>query len=631
MLKAKTFLGIDFGAGTLKVAEFEPADGGGLKLLRFGTRSLGLPGSQDAARDGVLKRALTELLAEGGFVSRQANISAPGYQVFSKFVKLPPVDASKISQIIQYEAQQNVPFPLTESAWDHQILGTAADGAREVLLVAIKADVVEKLFAVGESVGLKMEVVDASMSALANAFRYNYGDVEGCSVLIDIGAKTSNVLLFEANKFYVRTVPVGANTISQEYSAESKTPFAEAEKFKIAQGFVSLGGAYEEPDDPKVAAVSKVARNVLTRLHMQVNQTIQFYRTQQGGSAPQRVFLCGGGSVMAYSAEFFQEKLNLPVEYFSPFRNLQIDPSVNVEELERSASMLGEVVGLGLRNIADCPVELNLLPKSSRARQEFNSKKPYLVAAAFVAAAGVWAAGLFYGKVATVRREGLATISEKVEPLARVETSLKSEEAKLAEARKQADQLGDWLNERAYWPDILAEIRRVLRSTEIEATQKLGVPVGVWLDTFYSTEPPKQEVAAAEEEAPKVPMMSKELMMRYGLIPRTAMPSAEGGEGGGAAEGGAAGGATAGGGAKAKPANTNEVSVLTLNVKAVNLQRVKQEANGQIAYDLEKLAKASPLFDASETQLSGQLEQVEDSTPTFSFPLKVKLKRPIKL
>jgi len=627
MLKAKTFLGIDFGAGTLKVAEFEPADGGGLRLLRFGSRSLGLPGSQDAARDGVLKRALTELLAEGGFVSRQANISAPGYQVFSKFVKLPPVDASKISQIIQYEAQQNVPFPLTESAWDHQILGTAADGAREVLLVAIKSEVVEKLFAVGESVGLKMEVVDASMSALANAFRYNYGDVEGCSLLIDIGAKTSNVLLFEANKFYVRTVPVGANTITQEFSAESKTPFAEAEKFKIAQGFVSLGGAYEEPDDPKVAAVSKVARNVLTRLHMQVNQTIQFYRTQQGGSVPQRVYLCGGGSVMAYSAEFFLEKLNLPVEYFSPFRNVQIDPSVNVEELERSASLLGEVVGLSLRNIADCPVELNLLPKSSRSRQEFNSKKPFLVAAAFVAAAGVWAAGLFYGKVATVRREGLATISEKVEPLARVETSLKAEEAKLAEARKQVDQLGDWLHERGYWPDILAEVRRVLRSTEIESTQKLGVPVGIWLDTFYSTEPPKQEVAAAEEEAPKVPMMSKELMLRYGLIPRTAMPSAEGAEGGAAGEGGA----TAGGGAKAKPANTNEVSVLTLNVKAVNLQRVKEEANGQIAYDLEKLAKASPLFDASETQLSGQLEQVEDSTPTFSFPLKVKLKRPIKL
>ena len=629
MLKAKTFLGIDFGAGTLKIAEFEPADGGGLKLLRFGVRALGLPGSQDAARDGVLKRALTELLAEGGFVSRQANITAPGYQVFSKFVKLPPVDASKISQIIQYEAQQNVPFPLTESAWDHQILGTAADGAREVLLVAIKAEVVEKLFAVGESVGLKMEVVDASMSALANAFRYNYGDVEGCSLLIDIGAKTSNVLLFEKNKFYVRTVPVGANTISQEYSAESKVPFAEAEKFKIAQGFVSLGGAYEEPDDPKVAAVSKVARNVLTRLHMQVNQTVQFYRTQQGGSAPQRVFLCGGGSVMAYSAEFFQEKLNLPVEYFSPFRNIQIDPSVNIEELEKSASFFGEVVGLGLRNIADCPVELNLLPKSSKARQDFNSKKPFLIAAAFVAAAGVWAAGLFYSKVATVRREGLSTISEKVEPLARVETSLKGEEVKLSEVHKQTDQLGAWLNERAYWPDILAEVRSILKATEAESSQKLGVPVGIWVDTFYSTEPPKPEVAAADEEAPKVPQMSRELMMRYGLLPKTGAAGSEGGEAG---EGGASGGGAAGGGAKAKTAaSTNEVAVLNLSIRAVNLQKVKQEANGAIAYDLEKLAKASPLFEASETSLSGNLEQVEDSTATFTFPLKLKLKRPIKL
>ena len=119
-------------------------------------------------------------------------------------------------------------------------------------------------------------------------------------------------------------------------------------------------------------------------------------------------------------------------------------------------------------------------------------------------------------------------------------------------------------------------------------------------------------------------------MMRYGLIPRTAAPAGEGAEGAAGADGAAAGGGSAGG-AKAKPANTNEVSVLTLNVRAVNLQRIKQEANGAIAYDLEKLAKSSPLFDASETQLSGQLEQVEDSTPTFSFPLKVKLKRPIKL
>jgi len=123
--------------------------------------------------------------------------------------------------------------------------------------------------------------------------------------------------------------------------------------------------------------------------------------------------------------------------------------------------------------------------------------------------------------------------------------------------------------------------------------------------------------------------MSRELMMRYGLLPKTAAAGSEGGEAG---EGGASGGGAAGGGAKAKTAaSTNEVAVLNLSIRAVNLQKVKQEANGAIAYDLEKLAKGSPLFEASETSLSGNLEQVEDSTATFTFPLKLKLKRPIKL
>ena len=72
----------------------------------------------------------------------------PGFHVFSKFVKLPPVDTSKVTQIIRYEAQQNVPFPLDEVVWDYQILGTSATSELEVLLVAVKSEIVEGLFRV---------------------------------------------------------------------------------------------------------------------------------------------------------------------------------------------------------------------------------------------------------------------------------------------------------------------------------------------------------------------------------------------------------------------------------------------------------------------------------------------------
>src|ERR1022692_2683266 len=193
MLNTKSFLAVDFGAGSLKLAEFEINEAGGLRLKQYGLKSLGAEGAQETAREAAIQTVLQGMLTEKGIKAKNVNVCAPGFHVFSKFVKLPPVDASKVTQIIQYEAQQNVPFPLEEVVCDYQILGTTAGGELEVLLVATKADIVEGLFRVTEAAKLKLEVADVSPAALCNAFRYNFGDLEAdCSMLLDIGAKTSN-------------------------------------------------------------------------------------------------------------------------------------------------------------------------------------------------------------------------------------------------------------------------------------------------------------------------------------------------------------------------------------------------------------------------------------------------------
>ena len=417
MLKSKSFLAVDFGAGSLKLAEFEVNEAGGLRLKQYGIRSLGPEGAQEATREATILKALQSAITELGVKSRDINVCAPGFHVFSKFVKLPPVETSKVTQIIQYEAQQNVPFPLQEVVWDYQILGKTAGGELEVLLVAIKADIVDGLFRVCDASKLRLNVTDVSAAALCNAFRYNYGDIEDCTMLLDIGAKTSNLLFFEKGKVFARSINLGANSITQDFANESKLKFEQAEKLKIDEGFVSLGGAYEEPENPNQAAISKIARQFMTRLHIQVNQTMQFYRGQQGGAAPQRLFLSGGASIMPYTAQFFAEKLNVPVEYFNPLRNVQIDPAVNLEDLARVAHSLGEVVGLGLRNLAHCPVELNLIPESTRRLQTFNEKKPYFIATVFSLVAVVGVMGLLYQQLASVKQEELETnINPKLEP-----------------------------------------------------------------------------------------------------------------------------------------------------------------------------------------------------------------------
>ena len=93
MLNIKSFLAIDFGAGSLKLGEFEVNEAGGLRLKGFAIKPLGAEGAQDSTREATILKALQEVLVEKNFQSKNTNVCAPGFHVFSKFVKLPPVDA----------------------------------------------------------------------------------------------------------------------------------------------------------------------------------------------------------------------------------------------------------------------------------------------------------------------------------------------------------------------------------------------------------------------------------------------------------------------------------------------------------------------------------------------------------
>jgi hypothetical protein len=358
-----------------------------------------------------------------------------------------------------------------------------------------------------------------------------------------------------------------------------------------------------------------------------VNQTIQFYRGQQGGSAPQRMFLAGGASIMAYTAQFFAEKLSLSVEYLNPFRNIEIDPSVNLEELAGVAHAFGEVVGLGLRNVAQCPVEMNLMPKSSLQRQQFQQKKPYFIATVFSLVLGVAAFGWFYAKLSSIKSASLADIQQRVSPLKQLETRLQSELNQVNQTTSKLNQLTDWNQRRFFWGDFLQELRGALMATEMSRQEALGVSHGVWIETFTTPTPtfvaaPTSEDELGEEgggvspDDPSSPGYYERLMIkRYGLDPRKA----------------AAGTTTTTEAVIAAPGNTNEVAVVNIAFRAVNMRPISPMANDELAYELERALQSSPMFDPKETKLTGQIEVVDAAAVTFGFGVTLRLKHPLKL
>lgn len=679
-MNVKSFLAADFGAGSLKLAEFEVTEAGGLRLKQFAIRPLGLEGAQESKREAALLKALQEIIAERGLKAKDLNVCAPGFHVFSKFVKLPPVDTGKVTQIIQYEAQQNVPFPLAEVVWDYQILGTSPGGELEVLLVAIKSDIVEGYFRIAESAGLRLQLCDASPAALCNAFRYNYGDLEDCTMLLDIGAKTSNLLFFEKGKVFSRSINLGANSITQDFANEAKLKFDAAEKIKIQEGFVSLGGAYEEPENPHQAAISKIARQFMTRLHIQVNQTLQFYRGQQGGTAPQRLFLAGGASIMPYTAQFFAEKLNVPVEYFNPLRNVQIDPSVNLEELARVAHSLGEVVGLGLRNLAHCPVELNLMPESTLRWQRFNQKKPYFIATLASLVLMAFAVGYLFERLAVVKREQAAKLDETLKPLQAKEVAFKRAKADLDRAKQNLDLVTTWLAARYYWFDVLQSLKRTLMTVEESTKLKLHTDVAVWIERFHpgaaltatlptdpnlappggevppggappmAAEPPLPGAAPAPPPGYPPPGIDQEaltpeqrarlrrqmLEMQFGAPPPPAAPPgyappAEGVPPGYPGAPGLPGYPGMPGYGAPTTVVPTEIAAITMTFRAVSLKSVNPSADAEIAYALLEELKKNPLFVAEKTQFTAEGIVQDESNGTFSFGVQATLKQPLKL
>ncbi len=608
MLNTKSFLTVDFGAGSLKLAEFEINEAGGLLLTNFVIKPLGAEGSQEATREKIILAALTEAMAEKGFKAKNVNVCAPGFHVFSKFVKLPPVDAAKVGQIIQYEAQQNVPFPLSEVVWDYQILGAAASGELEVLLVAIKSEIVEGLFRVADQAKLKLNLCDASPAALCNAFKFNYGELEDCTMLLDIGAKTSNLIFFEKGKVFSRSINLGANAITQDFANEAKLKFDEAEKIKIAEGFVSLGGAYEEPDNAHQAAISKIARQFMTKLHIQVNQTMQFYRGQQGGSAPQRLFLSGGASIMPYTAQFFAEKLNVPVEFFNPFRNVQIAPSVNLEELSRVAHGMGEVVGLGLRNLANCPVEMNLMPDSTLRWQSFNQKKPYLVATVFSLVLVLFIIGFLFDKLAANKEREKDKLQPEVEKWQHTSDVFTKAYKSLQKSQTEAGQLATWMQQRFYWADFMSDMRRAMMRSEDSikkklAAQKPGIEAGIWIEHMNFSAGiggvGSGTTPGMPAMQPGMPMPGENPYGNAGRAPDAAPPTDP----------------------SAVSAKTN---IVVFICRGVDLSKLSGDAsaNSQIAFAVETEIKKSAMVDASSTTLVGNIVP-DESNGTFTFTVNV--------
>jgi len=474
-------LSLSLGSQQVTGAVFSKTAGGGLRLEKLERRDFVGDPSEDGLRNAQAAQALKELVTSLKVKGAKSSYVISSFPVLVKFASLPALDGARVDQIVEFEAQQQVPYPINEVVWGYQLMGEPGDVEVEVALAAIKSDELTEIDNMVLAAGLNSNGAEFSPAALYNALRFNYSDVEETTLLIDIGARTTDMIFMEGGKLFIRTVKIGGADISRAIAKEFGTDFGSADHRKVMDGFVALGGPYADHDDPEIAAISKVVRNSLTRLHSEVMRTINFYRSQQGGGAPAFVLLSGASVGLPFIREFFAEKLNLPVDHFNPFRNVAVAKGATSELAAAHGHQYGDLVGSALAQVGEVPIRIELVPESVKQNRELESRKPALILALIAVAAFLGATGFFFAKGAQVATEMASQVDSKAADLTKHNNQIKQLQSELTVIDGQQQPYVDAVRHRVYWVQVFNYLSSKLQNDLIQMTSleplSSGVPI----------------------------------------------------------------------------------------------------------------------------------------------------------
>lgn len=466
MADSQSIVVLNIGSQKITMGLLAQSSNGGLILKKYESTSILADPAAEMTRLPQIRLAIAELVNRLGLTKHKVSYAVSGQSVFTRFVKLPSLDSDDLEQLVAFEAQQHVPFPINEVVWDWQLLNSEI-GQKEVVLVAIKSDALDDINECVNDATLTTGLVDASPMALANAFLYNYGDLNEPALMIDMGARTSNLVYIDGSKVFTRTIAIGGSTLTSAIAKEYNVPFIEAESQKCSNGLVALDTRHTSQLDELTAALGSCIRTALNRMPAEIARTTNFFRSQHEGAAPRRVFLAGGGSNLPMISDFFQEKLRLPVEYFNPLKRVSVGQQVDIDRVSLEAHQLGELIGLAVRSIDQSRLNIDLVPEKVQHERDDLKKRPKLIIASSVMVA---ASALFCVSGFTSKSDAIKNATERD----RVEKGLTSFatpiNAQLTDATTIANIVGlykEAVDSRTMWLQGLSDIKKHFAHPEL--------------------------------------------------------------------------------------------------------------------------------------------------------------------
>jgi type IV pilus assembly protein PilM len=349
-------------------------------------------------------------------------VAVPGYSAFSRFIKLSPVEAKKMGDVVQYEAAQQIPFPLTDVVWEFQKAEREYAPGEEidVGLFAIKKEIVNRFLSHFDTAKLHVDLVTIAPLTLYNFTKHEM-DVPENAVVVDIGADHTDLVIMHGSKFYVRNLPLAGNDITRSLKEKFDLSFEEAEKLKIRAG-----------KSKQAEKIFSVMQPVLREFVGEIVRSVGFYKSQAGNVSFEHLVLLGNATKLDGLAKYLASNLDMKIHRFFDIVHMELSRDLELRLLEEHLPSFAIAMGLALQALGKGRYTVNLMPAERRGQRIIARKKPLLVGSV----------SLIFVLLLFMFLAGRSRINATEAALARADDSLGDYgnlEGRLAEAKKYDD------------------------------------------------------------------------------------------------------------------------------------------------------------------------------------------------
>lgn len=327
--------------------------------------------AQAADREFRVRNALTELQYQADLKGGSVAVSLPGRDVFPRFIPLPPVEKKRIPEIVRYEARTQMPFPIEEVIWDYQpISGTDVPGEEvEVAFFAVR-----KATAYSFLTNLRLAHVVPSLVEITPLALFNFlahdRSLESGTVVIDVGAANTDLVIVDGERFWTRSVAISGNDISRALQEKYQISFEEAENLKR-----------KAASSKQAEKIFGAMRPIVDDLIGEIQRSIGYYKAQARNVRIERVVLLGNSFKLPQLVEYFQKNLDYEVRLLDRLNRVRVASGLDSEKFEAELPSYAVALGLGIQALGLGRVNIDLMPRDVVRERLLRAKIPYAAVA----------------------------------------------------------------------------------------------------------------------------------------------------------------------------------------------------------------------------------------------------------